>query len=213
VPEHTAPIITQYASPDLIEAIAYRGHDPRDDPRWAETGAADQDEYGTWCRHMCGIACLATYLHHARGHAPALFDLLAGARKHGAYTVDPDGQIHGLIYQPFAEYVTAEHGITATVHPVLPVGGLLEALDHGHTAIVSVHKEIRRPDLPPPGTGGHLVLATGHHDGHVWFRNPSGHTPQARDGALPKATFAAFYAQRGIVLGHAAPERHAPLAD
>jgi hypothetical protein len=197
VPE---PVQTQYASPDLIEAIAYRDHDPRDDPRWAESGAPDQDEYGTWCGHMCGIACLATYLHHRNGHTPTLFDLLAGARKHGAYTIDPDGTIHGLIYRPFAEYTAAEHGITASVHPHFPLDALLNVLDHGHMAIVSVHKEIRRPHLPPPGKGGHLVLATAHEDGNVQFRNPSGHTPQARDASLPATVFAGFYAERGIVL-------------
>jgi hypothetical protein len=67
-------------------------------------------------------------------------------------------------------------------------------------AIVSVHKEIRQPRREPPGQGGHLVLATGHQEGHVQFRNPSGHTGQARDASLPVAVFARFYAERGIVL-------------
>jgi hypothetical protein len=199
VPEPT-PTYTQFASPDLIEAIVYGGHDAGDDPNWPGSGAPDQAEYATWCRHMCGVACLATALHHLDGRTPALFDLLAGCRKHGAYTVDADGEIHGLIYDPFAAYVRAELGLDATVHRHLPVAGLLAELDRGSLVMASVHKEIRRPDRPAPGRGGHLVLATAHDGGDILFRNPSGHTPAARTARLPAGRFADFYAERGIAL-------------
>lgn len=194
------PTYTQYASADLIEAIVYRGHDPRDDPRWPESGAADLDEYATWCGHMCGVACLATYLHARDGHTPPLFDLLAGCRKYGAYTVGDDGTIRGLIYAPFAAYVRAEHSITAAVHRDLPVGQLLAELAHDAMVIASVHKEIRRPALPSPGRGGHLVLVTGRRDGCLLLRNPSGHTAQARSARVPIELFEQFYAGRGIGL-------------
>ncbi|WP_157531677.1 MULTISPECIES: hypothetical protein [unclassified Kitasatospora] len=51
-----------------------------------------------------------------------------------------------------------------------------------------------------PTRGGHLVLVTGHHDGTALFRNPSGHTPDAVDAALPAETFDRFAARRGIAL-------------
>lgn len=193
------PTITQYASPDLIHAIAYEGHDPGDDPRWAESGAPDQQTYSRWCRHMCGIACLRMALLARNGHAPSLFDLLDGAVKYGAYTEDPDaGTIRGLIYAPFADYVRTDHGLTAEVHRSLPVPELLAILDAGHLALVSVHKEIRRPTTPAPGKGGHLVLATGRTGNVIHFRNPSGDTGDTRTATVSAALFADFYAGRAI---------------
>lgn len=195
------PTVTQYASPDLITAIVYDGHDRGDDPRWAESGAPDLDTYRTWCGHMCGIACLRMTLLARDGTAPTLFDLLDGARKYGAYTEDPDtGAIHGLIYTPFAQYVHDVHHLHAEVHPSLTVPGLLTLLDSGRLVMASVHKEIRRPQNPAPGKGGHLVLVTGRHEGTVHFRNPSGHTQQARTARMPTAAFAEFFSERGVSL-------------
>ncbi|MCJ0875250.1 C39 family peptidase [Streptomyces sp. AP-93] len=196
------PTVTQYASPDLITAIAYEGHDRGDDPRWAESGAPDLDTYRRWCGHMCGIACLRMAILARHGDAPTLFELLDGARKYGAYTEDPDtGSIRGLIYAPFAQYVAdAHHRVDAEVHPSLTVPDLLALLDSGRLVMTSVHKEIRRPENPAPGKGGHLVLVTGHHGDTLYFRNPSGHTEQARTATLPVAEFAEFFAGRGVSL-------------
>lgn len=66
--------------------------------------------------------------------------------------------------------------------------------------IASVHPEIQRPWNDPPGTGGHLVLVTGHADGLVTFHNPSGHTPEAVAATLPAPVFDRFAAHRGIAL-------------
>ncbi|MBT2539782.1 C39 family peptidase [Streptomyces sp. ISL-44] len=193
------PTVTQYASPDLIEAIAYQGHAPADDPRWKESGAPDHATYTRWCTQICGIACLRMILLRRDGHAPTLFDLLDGARKYGAYTENTDTRtIRGLIYAPFADYVHAELGLVADVHGSLPAGKLIDLLDAGQTVMGSVHKEIRRPDQPAPGRGGHLVLVTGHKNGAVRFRNPSGHTTETRNAELPIDVFTTFYGQRGI---------------
>ncbi|MEU9072102.1 C39 family peptidase [Streptomyces sp. NPDC048306] len=195
------PTVTQYASPDLIAEFAYQGRDRAADPRWAESGAPDLDTYRTWCGHMCGIACLRMALLARNGDAPTLFELLEGARKYGAYTEDADtGAIHGLIYAPFAQYVHDVHHLHAEVHPTLTVSGLLALLDSGQLVMTSVHKEIRRPENPAPGKGGHLVLVTGRHADTVHFRNPSGHTEQARTAHLPAAEFAEFFAGRGVSL-------------
>lgn len=192
------PTITQYASPELIEAMAYRGHDPADDPRWPETGAPDHATYLRWCGHMCGIACLRMALLHHHGQAPDMFTLLDGALRHGAYTVEDDGTIRGLVYAPAATYVRAEHGLAVDVHGTLPMSQLLELLDEGRMVVASVHKEIRRPHRPAPGRGGHLVLVTGRKGDTIYFRNPSGHTPDTRDVELAVDVFTTFYAERGM---------------
>lgn len=199
--DHPFPTITQYASPDLIAAFAYQGRGHDADPRWAESGAPDLDTYGRWCGHMCGIACLRMALLARTGNAPTLFELLDGARKYGAYTENPDtGTIHGLIYAPFAQYVQDTHPLNAQVHPTLTMPDLLTLLDNGHLVMASVHKEIRRPDNPAPGKGGHLVLVTGRQGDTVHFRNPSGHTDQARTANLPVTKFADFFGNRGVSL-------------
>nr|WP_203695973.1 C39 family peptidase [Streptomyces rubrogriseus] len=185
----------------MIAEFAYQGRDRAADPRWAESGAPDLDTYRTWCGHMCGIACLRMALLARNGDAPTLFELLEGARKYGAYTEDAEtGAIHGLIYAPFAQYVHDVHHLHAEVHPTLTVSGLLALLDSGQLVMTSVHKEIRRPENPAPGKGGHLVLVTGRHADTVHFRNPSGHTEQARTAHLPAAEFAEFFAGRGVSL-------------
>jgi hypothetical protein len=199
--DHPFPTITQYASPDLIHAFAYEGRAHDDDPRWAESGAPDFETYGRWSGHMCGIACLRMALLARTGDAPTMFELLDGARKYGAYTEDPNtGTIRGLIYAPFVRYVTDVHPLGAEVHPHLTVPGLLTLLDAGRLVMASVHKEIRRPENPAPGKGGHLVLVTGHHGLTVHFRNPSGHTEQARTASLAAAEFAEFFGGRGVSL-------------
>ncbi|THA33015.1 C39 family peptidase [Streptomyces sp. A1547] len=195
------PTVTQYASPDLIAAIVYNGHDRGDDPRWAESGAPDLDTYRTWCGHMCGIACLRMALLARTSDAPTLFELLDGARKYGAYTEDADsGAIHGLIYAPFAQYVHDVHRMQAEVHPTLTESDLRALVDSGQLVMASVHKEIRRPENPAPGKGGHLVLVTGRQGDTVHFRNPSGHTEPARTANLPLAEFMNFFAGRGVSL-------------
>ncbi|MFF1918658.1 hypothetical protein ACFVYE_45605 [Streptomyces sp. NPDC058239] len=48
--------------------------------------------------------------------------------------------------------------------------------------------------------GGHLVLVTGRQGDTVYFRNPSGHTEQARAASLPVTAFAEFFGGRGVSL-------------
>ncbi|MER5972328.1 C39 family peptidase [Streptomyces sp. NPDC002055] len=199
-PHEPVPVVTQYASPDLIGAITYEGHDPAEDPRWAESGAPTQRAYRRWCRHLCGMACLRMVLLHRDGQAPSLFQLLAGARPYGAYTTAGGGEIKGLIYAPFTQYADECHGLPATVHRELPLDSLVDLLERGQMVMASVSKEIRRPDHTPPRRGGHLVLAIGHQDGSILYNNPSGHTEQTRRARLPVAEFGRFFGARGIAL-------------
>lgn len=197
------PTVTQYASPDLVAAIVYAGHDPADDPRWPESGAPTRADYGRWCGEWCGMACLRMALLCRDGEAPPLYDLLTAGLPYGTYVPQADGTVRGLVYDPFAAYVRAEHGLDAEVHRHLDADGLRSALaGPGTLAIASVHREIRRPDHPAPGRGGHLVLVTAHDPtaDTVTFHNPSGHTPESRVATLPVATFATFFAHRAITL-------------
>ncbi|MFD7320522.1 C39 family peptidase [Streptomyces sp. NPDC059875] len=195
------PVVTQYASPQLIAKIVYEGHDPGDDPRWTETGAGTSEEYGRWCRHMCGMACLQMTLLHRDGIAPSLFQLLAGAREADAYVEHDNGDIKGLIYAPAADWMRSAHGLSTAVHPTLTVEELTALLDAGRMVMASVSKDIRTPDVQPSRRGGHLVLCRGRTpEGQIAFSNPSGHTPEALAPTLPIDRFAAFFGERGISL-------------
>ena len=188
------PWITQYASPSLIADFVY-GERPRaEDPRWRESGAPDVETYAAWCSRWCGMACFRMALLARDGVAPTLYELAAGCAEYGAYTA------RGLVYRPFAEYARDKHGMRADVIPDLDPARLTAELDAGRLVIASVHAEIRRPENDPPGTGGHLVLVTGHADGQVTFNNPSGHTPETGVAALPAPVFDRFAARRGIAL-------------
>ncbi|MGP4051677.1 C39 family peptidase [Streptomyces sp. 2A115] len=204
------PIVTQYATADLIGPIAYDGYDPADDPNWQMTGAPSQAAYGRWCRHMCGIACLRMALLHRDGQAPSLFQLLAGARQYGGYVKQDDGTVKGLIYAPFATYAHDTHDLPVTVHGTLDLGELVDLLDSGRMVMASVSKEIRRPETDPERRGGHLVLAIGRHKDDITFRNPSGHTPNAREATLPTGLFGDFFGGRGLSLELRRPPRHTP---
>ena len=193
------PWITQYASPSLIAGIAYGGQPRAEDPRWRESGAPDREAYAAWCARWCGMACFRMALLARDGTAPSLYELAVGCAEYGGYTDEP-GRPRGLIYRPFAEYARDRHGQRADVITDLDPARLIAELDRGRLVIASVHPEIRRPGCDPPGTGGHLVLVTGHGDGMVTFHNPSGHTPEAVVATLPMPVFDRFAAHRGIAL-------------
>jgi hypothetical protein len=194
------PALTQYQSADLIEAIAYRGHDPGDDPRWPASGAKDQAQYARWCGQACGMTCLQMILAHRDGHAPPLVPLTLECAARGGYVEQADGHIRGLVYAPFTAYARDAHGLDAEVRAELGVDGVRGELDAGRMFIASVHKEIRRPERPAPGRGGHLVLVIGHAGGEVHFRNPSGDTAATRSARLPWEVFERFYAGRGVAV-------------
>ncbi len=196
---HPVPRITQYASPSLIADMTYGGRPRADDPRWRESGAPDQETYAAWCSRWCGMACLRMSLLARDGVAPTLYELAMGCAEYGAYTDEP-GRPRGLIYRPFAEYTRDKHRLRADVITELDISRLIAELDAGRLVIASVHPEIRRPENDPPGTGGHLVLVTGHASGRVTFHNPSGHTPEAVAAMLPVSVFDRFAAHRGIAL-------------
>jgi hypothetical protein len=186
-----------------VARILYDGHDRTDDPRWRESGAPDVASYEHWTVRWCGIACLRMALLARDDVAPSLFDMATGAMAYGAYSDEPDTP-DGLIYRPFVDYLREQHNLKAEVATDLSVTGLCQAVRTGCFVIASVHPEIRRPHLPSPGRGGHLVLVTGADGDTVTFNDPSGHHPEALTATLPVAVFDRFFARRGIIL-HAVP--------
>lgn len=193
------PSHTQFASPDLVGPIVSGRFDRARDPAWRQSGAATVEDYARWCGHLCGATCLRMALGPG---APTLFELRDGALKFGAYRVDAEGEIHGMVYAPAVEYAREVHGIDAEVHRTLDVSGIGELLDTGRLVIASVHYAIRRPHEPAPGRGGHLVLVTGRTaDGSGYhFHNPSGTDAATRTAELPVARFGDFYAGRAMSL-------------
>jgi hypothetical protein len=196
------PLNSQWPTLELIGPIAYRQLNPSDDPRWRESGARSAEEYDEWSRHLCGLACLQMVLGHRDGSTPPLFDLLHESLVFGCYT-RVNGTIKGLIYRPFVEYVRARHALSAQVFTCFDRASLTGYLSSGRLALVSVHREIRNPQSPAPGRGGHLVLLTGYDRDRdlVRFNNPSGHHADSRhDVLLSYETFDRFCAQRGIAV-------------
>ncbi|MHB9757996.1 cysteine peptidase family C39 domain-containing protein [Streptomyces sp. BYX5S] len=193
------PSHTQFASPELVGPIVSGRLDRARDPAWRRSGAATVEDYARWCGHLCGATCLRMAL---GPDAPSLFELRDGALKFGAYRVDAEGEIHGMVYAPAAEYVREAHGLDAAVHRTLDVAAIGELLDAGRLVIASVHFAIRRPEEPSPGRGGHLVLVTSRTaDGSGYhFHNPSGTDAATRTADLPVARFAEFFAGRGMSL-------------
>ena len=197
----TPPYFGQWESPELIGDIISGQCRAEDDPAWADSGAASQEDYARWADHLCGVACLRMAL-AARGITPPrtreLARVLTG---YGAYVEQEDGNIRGLIYAPAILWLAEAHAMPAeiildraaeVIPPLLADGGLF---------IASVHPAIRRPAEPAPGKGGHLVLVFGAGQGALRLHNPSGHDAASQaDARVPIPDFARVFAGRGIWL-------------
>lgn len=146
------------------------------------------------------MACLKMALTSRDGYAPSLFDLLDGCKAYGGYVERSDGTVEGLYYDPFVRFVDARYGLHAEIVTSLTDERLERELDRGNLIMASVNKEIRKPECPAPGRGGHLVLVTGYYNGRFHFRNPSGHVPSAVTASLLRKRFDDYSAHRGISL-------------
>ena len=194
------PYFSQWESAELAAGFADGSLDLAADPRWAASGAQTPGEYGYWANKVCGLACLKMVLAHRGMPVPPTMTLVERALAWQAYV--PQGErVAGLIYQPFADWVAAEYGITAEVAPQLALETLTASASPRAPVIASVHPWIRWPDREPPDRGGHLVLVTGTGGGLLRLHNPSGIPPASqRDALVPVADFARFYAGRGILI-------------
>jgi hypothetical protein len=186
----------QWESRDLV-ADFLAGRHAASDPLWAASGAVDAAEYGRWAEHLCGCACLQMVLAALGRPVPQIHDIRRGVQAEGGYVETPEGGIRGLIYAGAVAWLAGQ-GVAARVALDLPAHDLPEGL-----FIASVHPGIRRPEVPPPARGGHLVLVFGRAaDGALRFHNPSGDSPATQqDARLAPEVFDRFFAGRGIVIG------------
>jgi hypothetical protein len=196
------PCYTQWESRDLVGGIIAGAVDPREDPRWRESGARDAEDYARWADHVCGMACLRMLLGWRGITPPPTLDLARRIAARGGYVETPEGGIRGLIYAPAVEYLREAHGIAARVVLDVTAADVAGMLAPGAAFIASVHPWIRRPEAEPPLRGGHLVLVFGvAADGALRFHNPSGDRAETQeDVRLPPATFDRFFAGRGILV-------------
>lgn len=194
------PYYAQWGNPDWVGRIVEHQTDPCDDPDWRRSGFADSQRYRFWAQRLCGLACLESALDYWRIPHASRAVLLDEALQHGAYRMREDGGVDGLIYRPFADWVTEAFGLRVDVLPRASLTTLAARLDADTLAIASVSPELRHPDRPSQHQGGHLILLHGRDREGVWFHNPSGVEPYQADAYLPYATMTRFYAQRGMAL-------------
>lgn len=194
------PYYSQWESPELAGRIIAGTMRAAEDPRWAESGARTPQEYEYWSGRVCGLACLKMILAGRGQPVPPMMHLVRRALFFGAYVPDGD-RVTGLIYQPFADWVARDYGITAEVAADLSLARVAATASPAAPVIASVHHSIRWPDRTPPHRGGHLVLVTGADDDHVRLHNPSGLPATGQQDAHVKLPdFARFFAGRGVII-------------
>lgn len=201
------PYLSQFASPELVDAIIHRRIAASADPRWRASGARTIEEYATWSDNICGMACLSMILLAERGDTPTLMELARRCTEYGGYTLR-DGEIDGLFYAPFLAFVRAEFGLEGRIADPLWLDDIDQALAAGEWVIASVGGAIRYAQPTAEKRGGHLVLVLGHDRQRqtVTLHNPSGHTPETQAYArVPASVFQAHFAERGMLVSGGRP--------
>jgi hypothetical protein len=167
---------------------------------WREAGARSPAEFERWRNAGCGMACLQMILAATGRPVPGLVELGLACTEHGGYVITED-RFEGLMYAGFVRYVAAAWEIPSALAAPLPLAALVAAVHAGAFVMASVHPTIRDAPTPPPTRGGHLVLVFATDGERVCLNDPSGLRPEAEHAVwLPLAQFAAFYAERGILI-------------
>ncbi|WP_432007420.1 C39 family peptidase [Streptomyces parvus] len=197
---HGVPYFSQWESPELVADLVAGKRRASQDPLWKNSGAESRDSYEFWSGRLCGVACLRMALKFWFGTTPTAFEIVRECLDAGVYRLDGQ-KVHGLVYAPFADYVTNRWRIQADSRPQLPVSQLRGLIQEGALPLLSVHKSIRTPEVTPPSRGGHLVLGVGASDSSIYLHNPSGfHNLSQEFAELSWHDFDRFYAGRGVVL-------------
>ncbi len=193
------PYFCQWESAHLAGQIIRKELRLEDDPAWRDSGARDVAEYARWASHVCGMACLKMVLAARSGQVHPTLELARRSVPYGAYT-ETDGQIKGLIYAPFVQFVAQDFGLRAEVRVGLGADELPAVMAQAEYFMASVHPWIRWPDRQPPAKGGHLVLVTRATADSVTFHNPSGEPGAQADVVVPLLVFDTFFAGRGVAI-------------
>ena len=201
--KHAVPYHSQWMSADLVPEFIAGARSAEDDPLWPKSGADTPDEYAFWAPRMCGVACLRMALEYWERPVSPPVPLVRDLVDAGAYVREGD-RVKGLIYQPFADYVTGRWGLRVQAEPELPAARVRDFLTGGGLAMLSVHKTIRTLDPVPPSKGGHLVLAVGCDAETLLIHNPSGLPGTSQEFAPVRwNALGRFYAGRGVTLEEA----------
>lgn len=195
---NAVPYYSQWESRQRVIDFISNTQSALDDPLWAGSGAACVEDYATWARHICGMACLKMLLACRTGRVHPTFHLLELAKQYGAYVIEGD-DIRGMIYTPATEMLKHEFAVESRVVTDLEAHDIPSLISPGQFFIASVHPTIRWPEREPPKKGGHLVLVTAATDDRVIFHNPSGDTPASQESVvMGLRDFGRYFAGRGI---------------
>lgn len=211
--ENATPYFAQWESPELIAQFILNPPAVATDPRWAQSGAKDLEEYVRWSSHLCGMACLKMILAAKRRRVYPLFDLKRRALRAKAYIEIPDptgaptSEIKGLIYAPFVAMIETEFGLQGEVITGITAQDIPELMKRADYFVASVHPGIRTPNEVPPKRGGHLVLITRVVQAkkdtqyRLIFHNPSGLSQCTQvDVNFTIDQFERFFAGRGVLV-------------
>jgi hypothetical protein len=202
VQTHRVPYYSQWESADLVPEFVTGSRSSADDPLWQKSGADSQEEYAFWAPRICGMACLRMALDFWGHSVPPSVPLLRDALDAGVYVRTGETTVQGLIYAPFADWVTRRWNLHAEARPELTAEDIIAESARGHLLLLSVHYTIRTLDPAPPQRGGHLVLAVDSGPEGVVLNNPSGLPGHSQEyHHVPWAEFDRFFAGRGVVLG------------
>ena len=205
---YNVPYYAQIASPELAAAIFREGLDPADDPRWAESGAENPQEYAYWVERACGVACLKMGVEALGGPNRTLIDWARLGLERGGYLIRraADGSLHevGWVHRALAEMaVSAGLAAEARAATLSEIG---EFVRQGTLVIASVSYEAGDERLPITRQGGHLMVVVGveYLNGQpkaFYVNNPSGRRAELQAGArLPIERFAPAYSGRVILM-------------
>jgi len=195
------PYFSQWESRELVEKIATKQIEAKDDPRWRESGAKNTKEYTLWSWNCCGMACLKMILAHNQHKIIPLVVLANQCLAYGGYEM-PLEKSPGLFYRPFVTFIAKEYGLHGRAIGALTLAEIKRTVSDGGYAIVSVTAEIRLPSKEPTKHGGHLVVVFGYDDDKqvIYLNNPSGFQGSQENVTLSYRQFMKFFDHKGIVI-------------
>lgn len=197
------PYYSQWISSDLVGDIIQGKLEATEDPLWELSGANTPIEYEFWAKNICGMACLKMILEYCNIKSDPLIDLAKDCAEYGGYKVHTE-EIDGLFYLPFTNYIKERFDLDALTVSPLNTNEITNELLKGNLYIVSVHCQIRNPDIMYSGKkGGHLVLVSGVDipNNCFYINNPSGdNITTQKDFKIQIPLFEKYFAGRGILI-------------
>lgn len=210
--DQTFPYISQWGSLERNDDVVVRRNhrsaveaylaEP-DSPglyEWASDGYRSLEEYLFWSRRVCGLACLQSLLREWTEVRLSMGELLTQALDRGCYVVEVPDKVHGLIYRPFMDWVSAQFGFSCALVEHTPIEQSARHVHSSQVLLASVSPEIRNPDTLEPRQGGHLVLVHAIDGDVLRFHNPSGYSHNSVSASLALHAFERFHANRGILI-------------